>query len=430
MLILVGVTINVAISGGLFSKAREANLETRAALLEEKVVEWKANKEADEYTENKTAQELEELLNDLEDQNLITDEERVTIEQTGQVTIGSRTIVFEEDIDLAKLKKYFLEELELNIEEDPISKFPFPDSSSIPDANASLEFMCYGLSYSGDGSDGYEIDLYVKYNKKAYKVYIFAEPYGDAVEVKDVEFAYQPHGKEGKMVKYDGNKDGTEEEWTILYDNGDNVEIISRENKGNLTLGSNDEMAKTLSNDLNKDGKVDGTDKAIHSYNNAITTLNEHCKKLITNEDKISVRSVGSNPQNSSNENNTLFTSSILNEWSKNEYNNLLKSTDENYEQDLVRMLYWGVTAEDPCWLASRLTSYELSLDATNNSTVPRRLYFSIRAFVSSYFGDVPLLEIWKGQVWADDGSGLDNNGNFEIRPVVKVATNKIKTME
>ena len=63
---------------------------------------WKINQEADRQTTSTTAQTLEELINDLVNQKLLTEDEKDQIlgneskgiEATGQVTIGSRTIVF------------------------------------------------------------------------------------------------------------------------------------------------------------------------------------------------------------------------------------------------------------------------------------------------------------------------------------------------
>lgn len=77
MLILVGIALTVALKGDLFNLAKRTSVETRASMVEEKVIEWKVNKKIDEYSEeNETTQSLEELLNDLEVQQLITNEER------------------------------------------------------------------------------------------------------------------------------------------------------------------------------------------------------------------------------------------------------------------------------------------------------------------------------------------------------------------
>ena len=94
MLILVGVTVTVAINGRLFTTAKVAKEGTRA---EEIIVRrdlWKVNQATDQYAEEKTAEKLSEILTDLENQNLITPEEKETIERTGKLTIGEKTILF------------------------------------------------------------------------------------------------------------------------------------------------------------------------------------------------------------------------------------------------------------------------------------------------------------------------------------------------
>ena len=94
MLILVGVTVTVAINGGLFEKAKVAKERTRAEEIIARGDLWKVNQATDQYAEEKTAEKLSEILTDLENQNLITQEEKETIESTGKLTIGEKTILF------------------------------------------------------------------------------------------------------------------------------------------------------------------------------------------------------------------------------------------------------------------------------------------------------------------------------------------------
>ena len=102
LLILAGVTIaTLTGENGVLSKANTASIETRASSVEEMKNLWKSNKKADDKAGETTAETLEELLNDLENQKLITADERKEIEQTGKVTIGSKTIVFTEYVTVA-----------------------------------------------------------------------------------------------------------------------------------------------------------------------------------------------------------------------------------------------------------------------------------------------------------------------------------------
>lgn len=109
LLILAGIAINLTIGeNGILTHAKNAKIETRGACVEEKRDLWKTDQEADKYAETSTAQTLEELLNHLESEGLINAEERKVIEQTGQVTIGSRTIVFKKKsaVDYVKIGDY------------------------------------------------------------------------------------------------------------------------------------------------------------------------------------------------------------------------------------------------------------------------------------------------------------------------------------
>ena len=99
LLILAGVTIATLMGdNGILTKASEADLETRAATVEERKDLWKTEKQTDNYVGENTAQTLEELLDDLEGEELITAEERTQIEETGHVIIGSKDISFSDGL--------------------------------------------------------------------------------------------------------------------------------------------------------------------------------------------------------------------------------------------------------------------------------------------------------------------------------------------
>ncbi len=96
LLILAGVTITTLTGeNGILNKADTAQVETRAGTVEELVRLWKTEQTADNMIgENKT-QTLGQLLDKLEEENLITQEERTIIEDDGEITIGNKTIIFE-----------------------------------------------------------------------------------------------------------------------------------------------------------------------------------------------------------------------------------------------------------------------------------------------------------------------------------------------
>ena len=99
LLILAGVSIaTLTGENGILTRASDADIETRAATVEERKNLWKTDKQTDNYVEENTAQTLEELLDDLEGEELITTEERTQIEETGHVVIGSKDISFSDGL--------------------------------------------------------------------------------------------------------------------------------------------------------------------------------------------------------------------------------------------------------------------------------------------------------------------------------------------
>ena len=102
LLILAGVSIAMlGGENGLITRAQEAAEETRGASVEEERDLWKANQYLDDYASG-SSESLQELIDRLVEQGLLTEDEKDEIlgneekgiEATGQVTIGSKTIVF------------------------------------------------------------------------------------------------------------------------------------------------------------------------------------------------------------------------------------------------------------------------------------------------------------------------------------------------
>ena len=79
---------------GILTQARRVDVETRGAAVEEAKDLWKTDKSLDDVTGDSTAQSLEDLVAELEEQGLLINNEPNQVLTTGQVTIGSRTIVF------------------------------------------------------------------------------------------------------------------------------------------------------------------------------------------------------------------------------------------------------------------------------------------------------------------------------------------------
>lgn len=219
----------------------------------------------------------------------------------------------------------------------------FANNEIIPDASSSMKIFnneMIELQDENYNTTGYK--LYIEYNRNIYKATTIFNYEENMLKTEGIELIYAPTGREGQTItySYDGKKEH-EEEWTILYDNGSTIEIVSPKTMGDLTIGIADDM-----------------DKTITSYNNAITDLNKYCREQITNSNKISVRSVGSNSTNPLKENTKSYTSKYLEIAGYN--NREIKSPDDNWEQDVIRMLYWRITKTSDAqsyWLASRVAS-------------------------------------------------------------------------
>ncbi len=104
LLILAGVSIAMLLGeNGILNQAQKAKVETRGATVEEECNLWKMNQKMDAEATEGTAQTLQKLLDSLEKRNLITAEERATIETTKKITIGERTINFYKEEEQAKV---------------------------------------------------------------------------------------------------------------------------------------------------------------------------------------------------------------------------------------------------------------------------------------------------------------------------------------
>ena len=81
---------------GILTRAGEAKEETRGTAVQEERDLWILEKEMNNYSEHSTEESLEELLTRIVSQGNLTEDEKEIILGTGQITIGSRTIIFGE----------------------------------------------------------------------------------------------------------------------------------------------------------------------------------------------------------------------------------------------------------------------------------------------------------------------------------------------
>ena len=95
LLILASVSIAMLTGeNGILNQANKAKTETRAGAVQEARDLWMTNRKMDKMSGVSTSESRETLLNNLVGQKLLTNEEKQTIEETGKITIGSRTINF------------------------------------------------------------------------------------------------------------------------------------------------------------------------------------------------------------------------------------------------------------------------------------------------------------------------------------------------
>lgn len=433
MLILVGVTISVALNGGLFSTAKNAAKQTQIEadrdLLSSAV--WAAIGQDGTIDFSKLDSNLP---------NGFTGSNGRYKSDKGNKFIVDKeegTITYREPStgDLLLLERYFLgdngEGKDLfSLVENPDDINDFVDiifsnePNIIPNAKEELTILGVGDFIETGENSAYGF-IYIEFSNKFYKLYIYCNE-ADGYLCKDIELVYEKKGREGEKVKYDGNNDGIEEDWMILYDNGDNVEIVSAKNMGELALGYKDMEAQTPG-DIDKDGVANtDIDKSIYSYNNAIERLNNYCKSLVTNPNAISTRSIGSNPDNPSTENNKLYESENLKRLNS-AYNGIGKSGDTNYESDLMAMICNRYTSEgEKFWLASR------KIEDIGNRVdfYIQNAYYPIENGLNTDYNSIYWIrENGKAQCPNGEmvlGSGTQHNVTYGVRPVVKVSSDSV----
>ena len=94
MLLLSVVSINLIQNLGLIEKVKLAKEEHRASTIQEQKELFEKEIEISKY-EGNTPKTINDLLDKLEEEKLITEEEKNTIMQKGRITIGSKKIIFD-----------------------------------------------------------------------------------------------------------------------------------------------------------------------------------------------------------------------------------------------------------------------------------------------------------------------------------------------
>ncbi len=365
MLILVGVTINVAIQGGLFTSARKGAYQTQASIIKEQLEVEKATIVANNNGNIPndfgigTIDNLD-ISQDLKDEfgskltistdgtlyytDVVTDkQEQSWLEEIGILPYGDPP---EDDL----FRKYILGQDETG---RPILEIldlaGFKDDELTEDVDET-QTLGVEILTTFVGEEGAKFVYYVKYDNKAYKI-ICDSIFGNT---ESLELKYTPKELEGANLG-EISGDNKYNDWTILYNNGNTLEAVGPISDEKLVLGYEDTTVNWENTDVIAEADIDGNktlediEKAIYSYNHAIDTINNFCKEQV--DDNLladdNVRSVGAKTD--------ITEEKYIGKLSGSIYKGKVKIGDTNFEDDLIRMAYHGVLdVKKYYWIASR----------------------------------------------------------------------------
>ena len=408
MLILVGVTINVALNGGLFSTTEKAVSNTQLEAEREQLLSSvTAAYETETGTINKSKLEV-----DLGTDWRVDGEEggpyTVTSPKGNKFTVAANgTIGNYQGITLSS------------------TKITINKIGGTAEITATLEGLEGEITWESSSD---EIATVAGNGNKATITAVkngtvtITARCGDTtatvtitVSVKDVIL---PEGLTvGSEFEMDANKDGTKETWIVLYDgtadhlNENEIEVISKDTMGNLTLGANDTEA-TNATDIDGNGTLEDIEKAIYSYNNAIDRINKYCASLIK-IDNLGVRSVGSKPSNPSYRTESTYAIKSLDSWSDKTawetYGILGEDSDTNYTEDYKQMNTIGIQVSSDAkgyWTASRVVN-----EFSSDSVIFSVLYVDKKGITG---GD----SLW----YVDSSSSAYGfNHSYAVRPIIRI---------
>ena len=420
LLILAMVSIKIAIDGGLITKASKAT-DTHTIGAEKEAIAIGYSEYQIDLAKNHKPASLtvkDATPEQTSDGWKVTFSETTgnvyTINSKGEITGPTKEEKTEDDIEM---EKYALGD---DLKGQAI-KNVMSDTNNVVFKQLNGKDVTF-LNFAPYVTGGETIDaaFYLKYNNKVYRVQtgfnnddLLANTTKRVTKVYDI-----PENVETIKYSYDGTKDN-EKDWVVLYkdETAKTAEILSPETIGTLKLGREDAEAQGSNN----------WEKAVYSYNHAIERLNNYASSLVTNTNKISVRSVGNNSTNPNYRNTTKYTSKTIKNWNcaiDGKYNSstgkfeggtpvtvngIGEVGENNCEQDLVRMSALGVASTgNEYWLASRYVGADSD-----------RVNFSVGTLNSD--GGFNGRDLF----YADSGDHADSKGYEKaVRPVVKISLN------
>ena len=408
------VSIKIAIDGGLITKASKAT-DTHAIGAEEEAITTGYASYQIDLANNKPASltvkdaKTEPTSEGWKVTFYATTGNVYTINNKGEITGPTKEEKTEDDI---AMEKYALGD---NLQGQVMGNL-LSDKNNMIFKKLNGKDVTYLDMSSYTTEETIDAALYLKYNNKVYRIQSDMQGEGSNYKAwitKSVTKLYDiPENAETIKYSYDGTKEN-EKDWIVLYkdETARTAEILSPEAIGNLELGSKDTEAQG-SNDW---------EKAVYSYNHAIERLNNYASSIVTNPNKISVRSVGSNPSNPNYRNTTKYTSETIENWNcslgsgsnvgttKVTANGIAEKGDNNYETDLIMMKVLGVSVTKKFyWLASRYVSLDSSEVRFGVSNV-------------SIGGSILGSDLF----YANSNGEADTSSNAcAVRPVVKISLN------
>ena len=413
LLILAIVSIKIAIDGGLTTKAADATKQHTIGAEEEAIttgyasyqIDLANNKEATLTVKDATTEQTSEGWKVTFSG---TTGNVYTINNKGEITGPTKEEKTEDDI---AMEKYALGD---NLQGQVMGNLISDKDNMIFKQLNGKDVTYLDMAPYVTGGETIDAAFYLKYNNKVYRVQtgfnnddLLANTTKRVTKVYDI-----PENVETIKYSYDGTKDN-EKDWVVLYkdETAKTAEILSPETIGTLKLGREDAEAQGSNN----------WEKAVYSYNHAIERLNNYASSLVTNPNKISVRSVGSNPSNPNYRNTTKYTSETIENWNcslgsgsnvgttKVTANGIAEKGDNNYETDLIMMKVLGVSVTKKFyWLASRYVSLDSSEVRFGVSNV-------------SIGGSIMGSDLF----YANSNGEADTSSNAcAVRPVVKISLN------
>ena len=451
ILILVGVSVTVALKGGLFTTAKDATKQTQIEQEKEQLLSAALG-----AIKNKRKVDLDKLTANLpegfrEISLEATEKTRTYASESGNkyVVDENRKIEYagQADDPLEMLSDYILGEREETTGQRPgrnlseivqggkitIINLAFISIEKIEKVDAEANIAYDTLNY---------YDVYFTHEGRMYK-FRFTENLDtrETVTLAEAgikEISYDTTSKVGKHVSYDGV------DWIVLYDDSENgLQMISADviTDKIYYLGIPDETI-TESEVTEIDG-IEGksrVEKTIYSYNKSVKTLNAICEGLVTPKVGVikGVRSVGSDPIRPNEDNEKPFIASKdtipgyktstwiednlnlqLNKTDEKTYYTIkgtnpaqeykIKNEDENYEKDYNRMVALGINAIE--------SSYFLASTCVYSAEEVGKVHFGMRIQEESLnFNNLWAASLEGIQVM---GSGMAAN----VRPVVILET-------